>query len=142
MMATGEVQAVLGSRPVLLLGKAMLCLPFVLSGLAKLADFPGAVAEQQHFGLPMPTLFAALVIATQLGGSILMFTRGDWVGALWLAAFTVVATVIAHAYWTFPEAAQFEQRNIFFEHAAIVGGFIIVAWLRWSGRLEAEASRG
>jgi len=142
MMESAALRTMLGSGPVLLLGRVLLCLPFVLSGLAKLVDFQGAIAEQQHFGLPMPALFAVLVIITQLGGSILMFTRWDWLGALWLAGFTIVATLIAHAYWTYPEAAQFEQRNTFFEHAAIVGGFIVIAWLRWSGRLEAESGHG
>lgn len=116
--------------------KLLLALPFVLSGVAKLMDFDGAIAEQRHFDLPAPALMAALVIVTQLGGSLLLFTRWDWLGAVALAGFTAVATVIAHAYWSFPIEAQFEQRNIFFEHAAIIGGFLMVAAMRWNLRRD------
>src|SRR4029077_10587620 len=63
---------------------ARLCLAsaFIQSGVAKLIDFQGAIAEIQHFGLRPAALFAATVILTQLGGSVLFLTRRYcWLGA-------------------------------------------------------------
>ena len=48
---------------------AGICLPFLFSGLAKLLDFDGAVAEFSAF-FGAPALFAALTIGLQLGASI------------------------------------------------------------------------
>jgi uncharacterized membrane protein YphA (DoxX/SURF4 family) len=53
------------------LARAGLCLAYVYSGVSKLLDFQGAMAEQTHFGLSLPALFASATIATQLGGSFL-----------------------------------------------------------------------
>jgi putative oxidoreductase len=41
-----------------------------------------------------------------------------------LIAFTVVATVISHSFWTFPEAAQQAQQTQFFKNVAIIGGLL------------------
>jgi len=114
--------------------RAALCLAFVYSGLAKLRDFPAAIAEQSHFGLHPPALFAALTIAAQLGGSALvLFGRGRWraFGALGLAGFTVLATVVGHPFWTMEGMERFHNRNSFLEHAGLVGGFCLVALLAW-----------
>jgi uncharacterized membrane protein YphA (DoxX/SURF4 family) len=39
------------------LARAGLCLAYVYSGVSKLLDFQGAMAEQTHFGLSPPALF-------------------------------------------------------------------------------------
>ena len=47
---------------------ALVC-AYLIGGLTKLFDFPGAVAEQAHFGLHPPELWAAVTIVVELGGS-------------------------------------------------------------------------
>jgi transmembrane protein len=113
---------------------AGICLPFLFSGIAKLLDFNGAVAEFAHFGFAVPALFAALTIALQLGASaaaITLRSKPAVVAALALAAFTVAATLIAHAFWTFEGAARFQQTNIFVEHLSIAFALAFVAWWKW-----------
>lgn len=117
-------------RAVFWLAKAGLCLAFIYSGVTKLLDFPAAMAEQAHFGLRPPALFAAATIAVQLGGSALvLFARGriQALGALALAGFTVLATPIGHAFWNMTGMERFHNLNAFLEHAGLVGGFLIVA---------------
>lgn len=114
------------------LGRAGLCLAFIYSGFAKLFDFPAAIAEQAHFGLQPAALFAAATIATQLGGSALvLFARGraQAFGAVILAGFTFLATLIGHAFWTMTGFERFQNLNTFLEHAGLIGGFLIVAVL-------------
>jgi uncharacterized membrane protein YphA (DoxX/SURF4 family) len=106
-----------------------LCAAYLQGGIQKLADFGGAVAEAQHFGLSPAGPIAVSTIITELAGSALIlggFYR--WLGALWLAGFTLVATFIANRFWELPMPDRFMAENAFFEHLGLVGGFLLVAW--------------
>lgn len=122
---------VLGSRPVLGLALLGLCAAYLQGGLNKLLDWPGAVAEAAHFGLPAPALAAAATIVTELVGSALVLSgRLRWLGALWLAAFTLAATFVANRFWELPPGHErFMTANAFFEHLGLIGGFLLVVWL-------------
>jgi uncharacterized membrane protein YphA (DoxX/SURF4 family) len=108
-----------------------LCAAYLQGGLNKLLDWPGAVAEAAHFGLPAPAFAAAGTIATELVGPALVLSgRRLWFGALWLAAFTLAATFVANRSWELPPGQErFMTANAFFEHLGLVGGFLPVAWL-------------
>jgi len=119
-------------RFVALLG---LCAAYLQGGLVKLTDFSGAVAEAQHFGLPAPALVATATIVTELAASALILTGFHrWLGALWLAAFTLVATFVANRFWEIPLPDRFMVENAFFEHLGLIGGFLLVAWLDFRER--------
>lgn len=128
--APTPIAALLASPATAIAARLALASPFLASGLVKLLDFGGATAEAAGLGLSPPALVAAAVIATQLGGSALFLTRRwCWLGAGLLAGFTVVATLIAHAFWTFDGADRARQTATFLEHVAIVGGFAAAAVL-------------
>jgi uncharacterized membrane protein YphA (DoxX/SURF4 family) len=128
---TAQRQAVIGSPWVAGLAlRAALASPFLASGLMKLFGWPGAVAEFTRLGIPFPRLAVAAVIITQLAGSwLLLGSRQAWLGAGILAAFTAVATVIAHPFWSFEGADRTRQLTTFFEHLAIIGGLAAAALL-------------
>ncbi|MBI1779443.1 MAG: DoxX family protein [Proteobacteria bacterium] len=100
-------------------------------GIAKLADFPGAVAEMRHFGLEPAQVLAALTIAVEIGASILVILgRGVWLASGALGVFTVLATLVAHSFWTFGDPAErVRELNIFLEHIGLLGGFVLAAIL-------------
>lgn len=104
---------------------------YLLGGLVKLTDFPGAVAEQAHLGMPYPTLFAMLTIAVELIGPVLILSgRLVWLGAGMLGVFTALAAITTNAFWTMPTGPErFGATNAFFEHLGLVGGFLLVALL-------------
>jgi XapX domain-containing protein len=107
-----------------------LCAAYLQGGLTKLLDFGGAVAEAQHFGLPFAPIIAGATIATELAASALVLSGVyRWFGALWLAAFTLIATFVANRFWEIPLPDRFMAENGFFEHLGLVGGFLFVAWL-------------
>jgi uncharacterized membrane protein YphA (DoxX/SURF4 family) len=115
-----------------LLARFAVAAPFLISGVAKILDFSGAIGEVRGLsGLEPGALFASLVVLTQLGGSVLLIAGGRhaWIGAAALAGFTAIATLFAHAFWLKPEAERFLHQNIFFEHISIVGGLILLAVL-------------
>lgn len=106
-----------------------LCAAYLQGGFNKATDFPGAIAEMQHFGLSPERPFALAVIALELVASVMILTGiGRWLGALALAAFTLMATVLALRFWEMAPPARFMAANSFFEHLGLVGGFLLVAW--------------
>jgi transmembrane protein len=126
----GFVQAVAQSAWIAWVIRAALALPFAASVVAKLGNWPGAVAESAALGFGHPVLVAAATVATQLVGCVLLFTRRlCWLGAGMLAVFTACATLLAHAFWALQGSARIAQMNTFFEHVAIIGGFAAVAVL-------------
>lgn len=111
------------------LARLVLTLPFWWSGVSKLLDFPSALAEAAHFGLHPPALYAALVIAVQLGGSILLVAGAwPWLAAGALAAFTLAASVMGHAFWNLPDPqARFHDMNAFLANLGLIGGLALGA---------------
>lgn len=106
-----------------------LCAAYLEGGLTKLMDFPGALAEMQHFGLQPAAPLAVAVIALELGASALVLSgRLRWLGALALGAFTVVASVVANDFWAMSGPDRTPAMHAFFEHLGLAGGFALVAW--------------
>lgn len=108
----------------------LLCAAYLQGGLNKAMDFNAALAEMNHFGMSPAGPLAVAVIALELGASALILTGfGRWLGALALAAFTLMATFVALRFWEMPVGPErFMAANSFFEHLGLVGGFLLVAW--------------
>ena len=108
----------------------LLCAAYLQGGLQKAFDFPGAIAEMNHFGLSPAVPMAIAVIVLELGAAALILTgRLRWLGALALAGFTLMANFVALRFWEMPSGHErFMAANAFFEHLGLVGGFVLVAW--------------
>lgn len=123
-----------------MLARIGLTAPYWIGGLAKWLDFNGAVAEQLHFGLRPPVVFALATIAVELGASALIIAgRWVWLGAGALAVFTAIATLIAHAFWTLQGIERFMAFNSFFEHLGLIAGLVMAALI--AEREQREAAR-
>lgn len=106
-----------------------LCAAYIQGPLTKIFDFGGAIAEMNHFGLQPAGAFAVAVIVFELAASAMVvsgFLR--WAGALALAGFTLLATLIALRFWELPSGMdRMMATNAFFEHLGLAGAFVIVA---------------
>ncbi|WP_426168147.1 DoxX family protein [Pseudoduganella sp. R-34] len=131
-----------GIRALHWLALLLLCAAYLQGGLNKLLDFGSAVGEMQHFGLQPAAPLAILVIAGELGSAAMILSgRLRWLGAAWLALFTVAASFIANRYWEMAGMERFMAANSFYEHLGLAGGFLLVAWhdlTRKEGRWHAE----
>jgi putative oxidoreductase len=107
--------------------RCLLAAPFVLSAVAKLRDWPGGLSEVRAMGLPWPTLVLAATVALQLAGGLMLALNWHtrWAAAA-LAAFTLLASVMAHPFWRVHGPQGRQQRMTFAEHLAIVGGLLMV----------------
>jgi uncharacterized membrane protein YphA (DoxX/SURF4 family) len=106
-----------------------LCAAYLQGGLDKAFDLNGAIKELRNFGIGPAAPMAIATIITELVGSALILTGFyRWLGALWLAGFTLMATFIGNRFWELPMSERFMSENTFFEHLGLVGGFLLVAW--------------
>jgi uncharacterized membrane protein YphA (DoxX/SURF4 family) len=77
-----------------------LCAAYLQGGIDKVLDFQGAAAEVRHFGLEPAVPMAVATIITELCGSTLILIGAfRWLGALWLAGFTLLAMLLANRFW-------------------------------------------
>ena len=122
-----HVAASPGSDGIALVGRAFLALLFIWSGVGKLAGFAGTAGYIASKGLPMPTVLAAIAVAVELGGGILLLLgwKARWVAAAF-ALFLIVITPIFHAWWSSPEAQVVMQRTNFLKNCSILGGMLMV----------------
>lgn len=127
----GFVDAILDWPPTWFIARVSLVGAYLIGGVVKLANWPAAVAEQAHFGMTPPALWAGLTIAVELIGPILILAgRLVWLGAGMLGIFTLLAAFVANAFWTMPTGPErFAATNAFFEHVGLVGGFLLAALL-------------
>jgi uncharacterized membrane protein YphA (DoxX/SURF4 family) len=103
---------------------------FLIGGIQKHVDFPGAVAEQAHFDLQPAWLWAAVAILVEIGGSALViFGRWVWLGAGGLGVLTAVAMLTANDFWAKTGHDRFMAVNAFFEHLGLIVGLVLVSIL-------------
>ena len=113
-------------RWVALLG---LCAAYLQGGFNKAVDFGGAIAEMEHFGLMPAVPFAVAIIVLELAASVMILSGiYRWAGALALAGFTLMATLVANRFWEIAPPERFMAANSFFEHLGLIGGLLLVAW--------------
>jgi uncharacterized membrane protein YphA (DoxX/SURF4 family) len=106
-----------------------LCAAYLQGGINKAADFSGAIAEMNHFGLSPAAPLALATIIVELGASAMVLSGFyRWLGALALAGFTLFATFVANRFWEMAAPERFMAANSFFEHIGLIGGFLVVAW--------------
>lgn len=124
-----------------LVGRILLAALFIPAGLGKIPGFEGTVGYIASKGLPLPQLGAAIAIVVEVGvaAALLLGWRTRW-AALILAAFTVVAGVIFHAYWAAAPEQQMMQSINFWKNIAIAGGLLFVA-AHGAGRYALDGGR-
>ena len=122
------IGAILSWPALLPLVRIALTSAYVIGGTQKLLDFPGAVAEQAHFGLQPAGLWASATIIVELVGSaVVIIGRWVWLGAGGLGVLTAVAMFAANNFWTMTGHERFMALNSFFEHLGLIAGFVLVA---------------
>jgi uncharacterized membrane protein YphA (DoxX/SURF4 family) len=130
--APGCVEAILAWSLTAIAGRAALASAYLIGGVAKLSDFPGAVAEQAHFGLQPAPLWTALAIVVELLGSVLIIAgRFVWLAAGALSVLTAIAMLVANDFWAQQGHERFLALNAFFEHLGLIGGFALAAILAY-----------
>jgi putative oxidoreductase len=129
-------------KTVVMVARALMAAIFIVSGLRKLFSWSFTLGYFQKLGVPVAEVVLPLAIALEIGGGLLLLA--GWrlrPVSLALAAFTLAAGFIGHAFWAV-DAAQFTpQLNNFMKNVAMAGGFLLLYVLAGqTGRGEASRS--
>jgi putative oxidoreductase len=113
--------------PLPAIGRILLSLIFVLSGISKLGALAATSAHMAAYGIPYANDLVWGAVVLELGGGILLIV--GFLTRLVAAAFffyVLTLAVIFHAYWTMTGAQAHAQHTDFFQHLAIMGGMLFV----------------
>ena len=126
---------------IVVVGRVLLALMFVLSGFGKLGNIAGTAGYIASGGLPAATALAVLVGLFEVlaGLALAIGFKARW-AALGLALFTLLASLLFHQFWAAPAGQQMVQQLMFMKNLAIAGGMLMVAALG-AGPLALDARR-
>ena len=114
----------------LLVGRILLALIFLVAGVRKLMAVAGSAGYFAKLGFPMPEVMVWVAIAIEIGGAALLIAGWNTRRAAWLLIlFVAIATAMAHRFWQFDAAQYANQLNHFLKNVAMIGGLLYVAVL-------------
>jgi putative oxidoreductase len=127
--------------PLAVVARLLLAAMFVISGFGKLGNIGGTAAYIASAGLPAASLLAAGAGLLELvaGIALVIGFQARW-AALALGVFTLLASVLFHAYWAAPAAQAYVQQLMFMKNLAVAGGMFLVAALG-AGPFSIDARR-
>jgi putative oxidoreductase len=110
-----------------LIGRVLIAIFFIPSGLGKIGNFHGTVESVAASGLPLPAVVAVLAIFIEVlvAAALLVGWQARW-AALILALFTLLAGLLFHKFWAVPPDEQMMQQINFLKNVAITGGLLFV----------------
>jgi len=128
--------------PLVVVGRVLLALMFILAGFGKLADLGGTAGYIASGGLPFASALAVIVGLLELLGGIAIAVgfQARW-SALALGLFTLLATVLFHKFWAAPADQAFVQQLMFMKNLSVAGGLFTLAALG-AGPASVDARRG
>lgn len=110
-----------------LLGRILLGLIFVLSGILKIPGWQGVLGYMAANGVPLAPLFLFGTIVLEVGsGLALMVGFQARLAAAVLAAFTLITALIFHDFWTLTGFELQAQLSHFLKNLSIIGGLLFV----------------
>jgi putative oxidoreductase len=118
-----------------LLGRALIALPFILSGIGKLAAPAATIGYIAGVGLPFPPLGLAIAIAVELGcATLLLLGYRVRPIAIVLALYCLATALFFHRNF-----ADQNQMINFFKNIMILGGLLQVVYFG-AGPVSIEAA--
>ena len=124
-----QSQIELGQRALLLVGRGLLGLYFIIPGITKITGYAATSEYMASHGVPVVPVLLVLTIVIQIGGglSLLAGYRTQLI-AFVLAGLTVVISIFMHDFWNVYEGVQqaHETQN-FVKNMAIAAGLMYVA---------------
>ena len=126
----------------LAIGRIVLVILFIFSGLGKFADLSGTAAYIASKGLPYPQLLAVAAGAGELiCGLAIAIGWQTRLAAIGLIVFTVAAAFFFHDFWNVPAGAERANEMIHaMKNLSIIGGLIVLA-VAGAGRLSVDGRR-
>jgi len=123
----------------LLVGRVLLGWLFLAAGYDKLGNIPGTIAYFTNLGVAPAGTWAWVAGCGEVAvGIALILGIATRYAAIATFIWVVIATAIAHRYWTYPAPAQGAQYNNFLKNLAIMGGALAI-FVTGAGRFSVDS---
>jgi putative oxidoreductase len=108
-------------------GRVLLALIFLTSGVGKIFSFDGTAQYMASQGMPMASVFLVAAIAIEVLGALSIITgfKARW-GATSLIVFTIVASLVFHQFWNLEGMDRQIQMIMFMKNLSMIGGLLLV----------------
>jgi len=119
----------MNSKSQLVLGRVLLSVIFILSGLGKLPHFHDIAGMMAAKGIPLASVALVISLFIEIGGGLLVLTgyKAKY-AALVMALWLIPVTLVFHHFWGIPAEQQQDQTVHFLKNVAILGGLLILAY--------------
>jgi len=119
----------MNSKWQLVLGRVLLSVIFILSGLGKVPHFHDVAGMMASKGIPLASVALAITLLIEIGGGLMVLTgyKANY-AALVIALWLIPVTLIFHHFWGIPAEQQQDQMIHFLKNVAIMGGLLILAY--------------
>jgi putative oxidoreductase len=127
--ARTDIRAAAGVNDALLaIGRVLIAIIFVSSGIEKFMDLGTTASAIGSKGLPYPDVLAVLTAILEAGGGLLIILGWQTrLMALALAIFCAVSAYYFHDFWNQPAGQQHTNNMIhFMKNVSIIGGFLML----------------
>jgi putative oxidoreductase len=125
---------------VLLIGRVLLGLIFVLSGWGKLMGLSAFAASLERNGVPAAQVLAVVGACVEFfGGLAVVLGLRPQLVALLMVVFVICASLISHRFWEFEGAQRAMQQSQFMKNLCIIGGFLVLS-VAGGGRLSLDGA--
>ena len=121
LMSPADRIAAEGGDAILLVARMLLGVMFLIYGFN---SFPNGLENYlRSLGMPMPAVMAPIGSTVEIVGGLglILGLMTRYATAL-LVLFVVIATVFAHRYWEYADAARVAQMANFWKNITIIGG--------------------
>jgi len=110
-----------------LVGRILLALIFLMSGIGKIGGFAGTAGYMASKGMPMVEVLLAITIVIELGAALMIIAGFKArLGALALFLWMIPVSVIFHNFWAAPAAEQQIQMIMFMKNLGLMGGMLYI----------------
>jgi putative oxidoreductase len=110
-----------------LLGRILLGLIFLLSGLSKIGGFAGTAGWMTSKGVPMAEVLLAITMVIEIGASLMIIAGFKArLGAAALFLWMIPVTFVFHNFWSMPAAEQQIQMIMFMKNLGLMGGMLYI----------------
>ena len=126
---TEDARLATAQRVMLITGRALLGLYFIVPGITKITGWGAMSAYMAQHGVPLIPVLLVLTIVLQIGGgACLAIGYRTQIMAFLLAGLTLVISIFMHDFWNVYDGAdQGHETQNFIKNLAIMAGLLFVA---------------
>jgi putative oxidoreductase len=110
-----------------LVGRILIGMIFLLSGLSKIGGFAGTAGWMTSKGVPMAEVLLAITMVIEIGASAMIISGFKArLGAAALFLWMIPVTFVFHNFWSMPAAEQQIQMIMFMKNLGLMGGMLYI----------------